>query len=109
MQSQQQAGQTQTHPPQMKGPEMNDRDRLNDILAMEKYMSHSYGVAVNEASNDTLYQTQMSILTDIHQCQRDLFNLMHTKGWYRMDQANTQHITQAAQKFTNYQTQFPYQ
>ncbi|MFD1425756.1 spore coat protein CotF [Kroppenstedtia sanguinis] len=107
MQTQQQTGQTQL--PQMKGPEMSDRDRINDILAMEKYMSDAYGVAVNEASNDALYQTQMSILTDIHQCQRDVFNLMHSKGWYQTDQANAQYVTQAAQKFTNYQTQFPYQ
>lgn len=107
MQTQQQTGQTQTQP-QIKGPEMNDRDRLNDILAMEKYMSQSYGIAVNEASNDTLFQTQMSILSDIHQCQRDLFNLMHRKGWYKLDQAQAQDVYQTAQQFSNYQTQFPY-
>ncbi|MDA8352101.1 MAG: spore coat protein [Firmicutes bacterium] len=109
-QNQSVASQSQTSQiPQIKGPEMNDRDRINDVLAMEKYMLLAYNIAANEASFDTLYRTQMDILSDIHQCQRDLFNMMHAKGWYKFDNADPQNVDKAAQKFTNYQTQFPYQ
>ncbi|SMO83347.1 spore coat protein [Melghirimyces algeriensis] len=111
MQNQQQTNQpgAQTMTPQVKGPEMNDRDRINDVLAMEKYMLMAYNIAANEASNNDLYQIQMNILSELHQCQRDIFNLMHSKGWYKFDNANPQHVAKSAQKFTNYQSQFPYQ
>ncbi|MFC4076102.1 spore coat protein [Salinithrix halophila] len=105
---QQPSPQQSTGLPKVKGPEMNDRDRLNDILAMEKYMTMSYNVAVNEASNDSLYQTQMSILTELHQAQRDLFNAMHAKGWYKMEPADMQKVDKAFQQFSNYSSQFPY-
>ncbi|PTX59081.1 coat F domain-containing protein [Melghirimyces profundicolus] len=107
-QGQQAGGQAQSQLSKIKGPEMNDRDRINDVLAMEKYMMLAYNVASNEASNDALYRVQMNILSDIHQCQRDVFNLMHAKGWYKFDNADQQNVAKAAQKFTNYQTQFPY-
>lgn len=107
-QSNQTGQQASTGLPQVKGPDMNDRDRLNDILAMEKYLSSSYNTAVNEASTQELYQTQLNILTEVHQCQRDLFTLMQQKGWYKIDPADPQKISQAAQQFSNYHTQFPY-
>ncbi|MDR6226236.1 spore coat protein [Desmospora profundinema] len=108
-QNQQQATpQQSTGLPQVKGPEMNDRDRINDVLAMIKYMNVAYNVAVNEASNDTLYQMQMNILTNLHQAQRDVYNAMAAKGWYKTDPADMQKIQQTYQQFSNYQTQFPY-
>jgi spore coat protein CotF len=95
--------------PQVKGPQMNDRDRINDVLAMEKYLANGYNTAVNEAGNPALFQAQLQILNEVHQAQRDLFNLMHQKGWYKTEAANTNQITQKTQQFANYRTQFPYQ
>lgn len=100
--------QQQTGLPRVKGPEMNDRDRINDVMATEKYLTTAYNIAVNEASTEQLYRTQMNLLNELHQCQRDLFNLMHRKGWYKIDQAQAQDVYQTAQQFANYQTQFPY-
>jgi len=77
---QQTQGGQQTSLPQVKGPEMNDRDRINDVMATEKYLTTAYNIAVNEASTEQLYRTQMSLLNELHQCQRDLFNLMHRKA-----------------------------
>lgn len=105
---QQNQPQQSTGLPKVKGPEMNDRDRINDILATEKYLTTAYNIAVNEASTQQLYQVQMQMMTELHQCQRDLFNLMSQKGWYKIDQAPVQQMTQTAQQFANYRTQFPY-
>ncbi|GGE07091.1 hypothetical protein GCM10011571_05400 [Marinithermofilum abyssi] len=107
-QQNQQQQQTQSGLPQVKGPEMNDRDRINDMLSMEKYMTTAYNTAVNEMVDQQLYQTQMNILTELHQCQRDLFTLMQQKGWYKTDPADMKHVAETAQKFNNYRTQFPY-
>lgn len=101
--------QNSTGLPQVKGPEMNDRDFINDVLATEKYLSFGYNTAVNEASTEELYQLQMNHLTAVHQAQRKMFNLMHQKGWYKLEAAPTQQIQQKAGQFANYRTQFPYQ
>lgn len=94
--------------PQVKGPEMNDRDFLNDVLAMEKYLANSYNTAVNEASTEQLYRLQLNHLNAVHQAGRDLYNLMHQKGWYKIEAADSQKIDQKATQFANYRTQFPY-
>ncbi|BCJ87614.1 spore coat protein [Effusibacillus dendaii] len=94
--------------PKAKGPQMNDRDRINDILAMEKYMTDSLNTAVREASHDTLHQTMMTILNETHQCQRNIFNKMFEKGWYTLEAEDQQKVNQTLQQFQNYASQFPY-
>ncbi|WP_124726653.1 spore coat protein [Staphylospora marina] len=100
--------QVSTGLPQVKGPEMNDRDRINDVLAMEKYICDGYNHATTEASNDTLFRTQMNLLNEVFQAHRDCFNLMHQKGWYKLEAASPQQVSQKARQFADYRTQFPY-
>jgi spore coat protein CotF len=94
--------------PQVKGPEMNERDFLNDILATEKYITDNFNIFSREASNQTLHQDMMKILNESHQAARNLFNMMFKKGWYQLTAASQQEIQQTAQQFQNYQTQEPY-
>jgi spore coat protein CotF len=94
--------------PQVKGPQMNDRDRLNDILAMEKYLTDSLNVAVREASHDSLHQTYLTCLTETHQCQRQIFNKMFEKGHYTLEAEQQQKLDQTYQQFSGYSSQFPY-
>lgn len=93
--------------PQVKGPEINDRDIVNDALAMEKYLTDSYNVFVREASHQTLHQVAMNNFADAHRMARDLYELMFSKGWYKLSSASAQEVSQAQQQFSNYQTQFP--
>ena len=94
--------------PQVKGPEMNERDFLNDILATEKYLTDNFNIFTREASNQVLHETVFRILQESHAAARRLFNLMFKKGWYKLTAASQQELTQAAQQFQNYQSQFPY-
>ncbi|KYQ87209.1 MULTISPECIES: spore coat protein [Thermoactinomyces] len=94
--------------PQVKGPELNDRDRINDILATEKYLAYGYNTACHEASHEGLFQLQMQCLSDVQKASRELFNLMHQKGWYKLEAAQPDKISQKFQQFSNYRTQFPY-
>jgi spore coat protein CotF len=94
--------------PKVKGPQMNDRDRLNDILSTEKYLTDSFNTAAREASHDRLHQTVMTVLTETHQASRDAYNMMFKKGWYKLEAETPQRIQQAQQQFQNYSTQFPY-
>ncbi|MCL6626643.1 spore coat protein [Alicyclobacillus shizuokensis] len=90
------------------GPEMNDRDRLNDILATEKYLTDGLNSAVREASHDALFQDLMGILNETHQMARDIYNTMFQQGWYTLEAEQPQKLQQTFQQFQGYSTQFPY-
>lgn len=93
--------------PQVKGPEMNDRDQVNDIMAFQKYLSNGYNTGLSESQNPQLYQAVQQMLVNVHQSQHELFNVMFEKGWYKMKAADAQEIQQAHDQFTNYKSQFP--
>ena len=95
--------------PQVKGPEMNDRDMLNDCLATCKYLTDSLNVAVREASHQQLHDDMMQILLETHREAREAYNLMFRKGWYTLEAEEQQKLDQAYQQFSGYSSQFPYQ
>lgn len=94
--------------PQVKGPLMNDRDRVNDILSMAKYLTDSYNTAVREASHPALHQDLMMIFNETHQCQYDMYELMFRNGHYKLQAEQQQALDQAYQQFQGYTSQFPY-
>ncbi|WP_091224562.1 spore coat protein [Paenibacillus sp. BC26] len=94
--------------PQVKGPELTDRDRINDILATEKYLGDSFSIAANEASHVALHQDIMTVLTETHQCQHEIFELMFRKGHYKLEAEEQTKLDEAYQQFNGYSSQFPY-
>lgn len=94
--------------PQVKGPQMNDRDFINDALSTCKYLTDSFNVAVREASHDQLHTDMLQILMETHQSARELYNVMFQKGWYKLEAEEQQKLQQASQQFSGYSTQFPY-
>ena len=50
-------------------------------------MSVNMTIALNEASNDTLYNELYPIFKEIKETQRELFNLAFKKGWYTLEKA----------------------
>lgn len=95
--------------PKVKGPQINDRDILNDVLATEKYLTDNFNIFAREASYANLHSDVESILCDTHKAARDSFNAMFQRGWYKLEGVDKQKLQQAQQQFANYQTQFPYQ
>lgn len=91
---------------QPKTPAINDRDRLNDMLLTEKYLTDGLNVFAREASHQALHRDVMQILNQTHQAARELFNLMFEKGWYTLQAEQPSHIAQQHQKFAGYQSQF---
>lgn len=74
------------------GIKMNDRDYLNSILELEKNMSNNYSIALNEASNDYLYEDYFSMLEDSKDMARELYNLMFENGWYTLEEVDDNKI-----------------
>jgi spore coat protein CotF len=89
-------------------PQMNDRDFANDLLSTEKYMTNAYSVALNEASHQSLYQDMLTVFNETQNQQRELYNLMFKKGWYKVEAADQQKLQQSYQQFQGYSSQFPY-
>jgi hypothetical protein len=94
--------------PRVKGPEMNDRDRLNDVLATEKYLTLGYNVSLNEFSHREMYDTVKQILNETHDAQRLAFEQMFNMGWYKLPQEPLDTVALAYHQFNNYKVQFPY-
>lgn len=91
-----------------KTPEMNDRDFVNDMLATEKYISNSFSVALHEMSNQVLFEDIFSISKENQEMQRELYNLMFEKGWYSLEKAQPDSLSQSYQQFSGYKSQLPY-
>lgn len=92
----------------IKTPEMNEKDILQDMLSMEKYLANGYNVAVSEMSNKPLFDVQMQLLQNTHNAQRQIFDLMYQKGFYQIASAQPQQIQQKAQEYTKDKSQFPF-
>ncbi|RYL95687.1 spore coat protein [Sporolactobacillus sp. THM7-4] len=88
--------------------QMNDRDYLNDLLMAEKYMTTSYVQVLHEASHQALYEDIKNIFNATCDHQRDLYNLMFNKGWYKVQSEEPRKLQQTHQQFSQYaQQQFP--
>lgn len=74
------------------GIEMNDCDYLKSILELEKNMSNNYSIALNEASNDYLYEDYFTLFEDTKDAARELYNLMFQYGWYTIEEAEEQKV-----------------
>lgn len=76
------------------GIEMNDRDYLNSILELEKNMSNNYSIALNEASNEYLYEDYFTLFEDTKDAARECYNLMFKNGWYTLEEAEEQKVNE---------------
>lgn len=92
-----------------KGPEFSDRDRLNDMLATEKWLTDGFNVFVRETSHGDLYHDILHVLNETHHAARDVFNLMFEKGWYSLHPEQPGQIAKHHQKFASHKSQFPNQ
>lgn len=82
------------------GIEMNDMDYLNVVLTIEKNMSNNYSIALNEASNDYLFEDYFNLFEDTKDMGRDIYNLMFEKGWYQLEKAEDKKINEKISSFT---------
>lgn len=107
-QSFQQGGTMAAGQGQQKGPQYNDRDRVNDLLSSEKYLTEGYNISTFEATNPQLHNTLKNILNETHKNRESLYHAMEQRGWYKTEQADQQQISQAHNQFSNYKNQLPF-
>lgn len=77
-----------------KGPALNDKDYLNSCLSLLKEMEKNYTVALTEASNENLFGKYDEIFNEIKSLQREVFELAFRKGWYTLEKAPTNKVSE---------------
>lgn len=65
--------------------EFSDRDIMTDMLIGTKTISTGYHTAVLEAANDRVRNTLIQINNEELTTQKQMFDLMHSRGWYPLD------------------------
>jgi len=81
---------------------MNDKDYLTVILELEKNMSNNYSIAMNEASNEYLYEDFFDFFTETKDMARDIYEYMKEQGWYQTEQEQQDKIDKKINEFNNY-------
>lgn len=80
-------------------PNFGDRERMDDVLSSQKFITEGYNIFANECATPALKSEFMNLLTEEHQIQHEIFTEMQKRGWYQTEQADQNKINQAKQKF----------
>lgn len=84
----------------MNNKELSDLDYINLVLTLEKDIVKNYSVALTEASCDYLYDNFNSMFERVSKMQREVFNLMNSKGFYNLKQVEQEKITEKLNSLT---------
>ncbi len=79
----------------------DDKAMMNDALISQKMLTDDYNTFANECATPSVRNEFLSILSEEHQIQADVFDEMSKRGWYQTPPADQMKIDQAKQKFTN--------
>ena len=78
--------------------ELNDENYLNDILSSLKCLVSNYACVLNEASNMSYYSIIKNIFDDTSLLQREFFDSLFQRGWYCLEKAEQQKISETINK-----------
>ncbi len=78
-----------------------EKEMLSDALSSQKLATDNYNTFANECSNPAVKNEFMNILNEEHQIQFEVFSELHKRGWYPVQQAEQQKVSQAKQKYQN--------
>lgn len=76
-----------------KGMALNDKDYISSLLSTLKQLVKNYAISLTEASNETLYNEYKEMFDTYSSLQREVYELMFRKGWYVLEQADTNKIS----------------
>ena len=78
-----------------------EKDKLNDILTTQKYLSTMYNTAANEADCSALHNELLNILKEEHEMEHKLYDAMKQRGWYSPQQASASEITNIYSEYSS--------
>ncbi|QJW48841.1 spore coat protein [bacterium BFN5] len=85
------------------GVQFSDQDVLQLALNETKMLASSLNTYILEASDDQLRRDYMKVLGDVYSQQKQIFDVMQQKGYYHVQSASPQPISQVKNKFNGSQ------
>lgn len=76
-----------------------EKEILGDALNTQKNATNLYNLSANECVHENLRCTMMDLLQKEHEIQVDVFNQMHTMGFYPTPAAEAKKLQDAKAKF----------
>lgn len=89
----------------MPNNQLQEKDWANMVLYMQKMEIKTLCSAVTESSNDKVRSHTTNLLNKALEDQKNLYNFMNQKGWYKVESAPQQEISRAQQSFSSMQSQ----
>lgn len=93
---QSQQGQTM---PMGQGTQFADKDILQLALNESKHTAEALNSFILESTNEQLRRDYMTVLGDVYNQQKQVYDLMQQKGFYNVENATAQQIAQVQNKF----------
>ena len=78
---------------------MNDQEMMTDALATQKFVTSNYNSFANECATPNVRNEILSILSEEHKIQSNIFIEMQKRNWYQVAPAEQPKIDTAKQKF----------
>lgn len=79
--------------------QFSEQNVLQMALNDTKLMASSLNSYILEASDEQLRRDYMTVLGDVYSQQKQVFDIMEQKGYYKSQEATPQEINQAKQQF----------
>ena len=76
----------------------SDKEMLLDVLTSIKSLANLYHNFTIEASNDFVFDIASDLKDEIYDEQRDYYNTLVSKGWYKVETQPTHKINQELTK-----------
>ncbi len=78
-----------------------DKEVLGDALTVQKTTTNNFNTYSNECVHNNVRETMLNILSEEHEIQNDVFNMMHERGYYPTPSADTKKIEETKTKYAN--------
>ena len=79
----------------------DEEQRLTDLLSTQKFLTGVYNSYCCESATGAVKNCLSSILQDEHGIREELFNQMHSRGWYPLEKVEESKLQSAKQKFSS--------
>lgn len=76
-----------------------DKDILDDALTAEKTATTNYNAFSNECVHEDVRNVMLHCLEQEHSIQYEVFNMMHSKGYYPTPAADMKKVEETKQRY----------
>ena len=77
-----------------------EKEILGDALSAQKSTTALFNMSANECVHENVRQTLLDILSEEHDIQQDVFNMMHDEGYYPTPAADEKKVQQLKQQYS---------